>query len=185
MSIQWDSFQNIVAGKGRDAEAKHHGINPVTGEELWAVPIAGQQDVDDAVEAATKAYENWRFVPAEKRKELIMKYCDVWVENAEKMTDLLCKETGKPVSYNCHWLSCNHPNHVLTYHSANSLPWKSTWSPPSSSTSPPSTFLRSALRTRRRSSPPVTLPSVSLVPSAPGKNKKCISTFSNKTNANL
>ena len=185
MSIQWDSFQNIVAGKGRDAEAKHHGINPVTGEELWAVPIAGQQDVDDAVEAATKAYENWRFVPAEKRKELIMKYCDVWVENAEKMTDLLCKETGKPVSYNCHWLSCNHPNDVLTYHSANSLPWKSTWSPPSSSTSPPSTFLRSALRTRRRSSPPVTLPSVSLVPSAPGKNKKCISTFSNKTNANL
>jgi acyl-CoA reductase-like NAD-dependent aldehyde dehydrogenase len=115
MSIKWDSFQNIVAGKPRDAEAKHHGINPVTGEELWAVPIANQQDVDDAVEAATKAYETFRFVPVEKRKEQLMKFCDLWQENAEEMTNLLCKETGKPVSLNCHWLFCECPGTTCVY----------------------------------------------------------------------
>lgn len=98
MSIKWDSFSNIIAGKPRDAENKHHGINPATGEELWAVPIANQQDVDDAVESASKAFETYRFVPIEKRKELLQQFCDKWTENAEEMTNLLCKETGKPVS---------------------------------------------------------------------------------------
>jgi acyl-CoA reductase-like NAD-dependent aldehyde dehydrogenase len=79
------------------------------------VPIANQQDVDDAVEAATKAYETFRFVPVEKRKEQLMKFCDLWQENAEEMTNLLCKETGKPVSLDCHWLSCNRPGTTCVY----------------------------------------------------------------------
>ena len=98
MSIKWDSFTNTVAGKQVDSENKHHGIDPTTGEELWAVPIASQKDVDAAVESATKAFETFRDVPIEKRKELLQKYCDVWTENAEPMINLLCKETGKPVS---------------------------------------------------------------------------------------
>jgi hypothetical protein len=101
MSIKWDSFTNTVAGKQVDSENKHHGIDPTTGEELWPVPIASQKDVDAAVESATKAFETFRFVPIEKRKELLQKYCDVWTENAEQMINLLCKETGKPVSERC------------------------------------------------------------------------------------
>lgn len=101
MSIKWDSFTNTVAGKQVDSEKKHHGVNPATGEELWAVPIASQQDVDAAVESATKAFETYRFLPIEKRKELLQKYCDLWVENADEMINLLCKETGKPVCQDC------------------------------------------------------------------------------------
>jgi acyl-CoA reductase-like NAD-dependent aldehyde dehydrogenase len=98
MSIKWDSFTNTVAGKQVGGEKEHHGIDPTTGEELWPVPIASQQDVDNAVESATKAFEKFRDVPLEKRKELLQKYCDLWTENAEEMINLLCKETGKPVS---------------------------------------------------------------------------------------
>lgn len=97
-SIKWDTFTNTVAGKQVGGEKEHHGINPATGEELWAVPIASQQDVDAAVESATKAFETFRFVPLEKRKELLQKYADLWTENSEEMINLLCKETGKPVS---------------------------------------------------------------------------------------
>jgi len=148
MSIQWDSFTNTVAGKQVDSENKHHGIDPTTGEELWAVPIASQKDVDTAVESATKAFETFRFVPIEKRKELLQKYCDVWTENAEQMINLLCKETGKPVSQCCRSVVLDT---LLTRNSANSLPWKSTWSPSSSSTSLLLTSPRSASRTMRRS----------------------------------
>ena len=101
MSIKWDSFTNTVSGKQVDSENKHYGIDPTTGEKLWPVPIASQQDVDAAVESATKAFETFRDVPIEKRKELLQKYCDVWTENAEQMINLLCKETGKPVSQCC------------------------------------------------------------------------------------
>jgi acyl-CoA reductase-like NAD-dependent aldehyde dehydrogenase len=97
-SIKWDSFTNTVDGKQVGSDKEHHGINPATGEELWAVPIASQKDVDTAVESALKAFETVRGVPIEKRKELLQKYCDVWTANAEEMINLLCKETGKPVS---------------------------------------------------------------------------------------
>ena len=148
MSIKWDSFTNTVAGKQVDSENKHYGIDPTTGEKLWPVPIASQQDVDAAVESATKAFEKFRDVPIEKRKELLLKYCDVWNENSEQMINLLCKETGKPVSQ---WCGQVRSEPMLTRNSANSLPWKSTWFPSSSSTSLLSTFLKSVLRTRRKS----------------------------------
>ncbi|KAM0719663.1 hypothetical protein Q7P37_003794 [Cladosporium fusiforme] len=96
MAISWDSFTNIVDGKSRDSENKHYGVNPATGEKLWAVPIASQQDVDDAVASAQKAFETFRFTPIEKRKELLGQFCDAWKQNAEEMINLLCKETGKP-----------------------------------------------------------------------------------------
>jgi acyl-CoA reductase-like NAD-dependent aldehyde dehydrogenase len=148
MSIKWDSFTNTVAGKQVDSENKHYGIDPTTGEKLWPVPIASQQDVDAAVESATKAFETFRDVPIEKRKELLLKYCDIWTENSEQMINLLCKETGKPVSQ---WFGQVISEPMLTKNSANSLPWKSTWFPSSSSTSLLLTFLRSVSRTRRRS----------------------------------
>lgn len=148
MSIKWDSFSNIVDGKPRDAQNKHHGVNPATGEELWPVPIATQQDVDDAVESAQKAFEKYRYTPMEKRKELLQKFSDAWTQNAEEMINLLCKETGKPVRTHC-YPKC--PRSLADDFSVNLPPWRSIWSPPSSSTTFRSTSLRSALRTTRRS----------------------------------
>lgn len=69
-----------------------------TGEKLWDVPIGTQQDVDDAVVSAQKAFEKWQFVDIEKRKELLLKFKDHYLAHADEMTDLLCQETGKPVS---------------------------------------------------------------------------------------
>jgi len=97
-NISFDTFSNIVDGKQRGAKQSHQGINPVTGEKLWDVPIAVQQDVDDAVASATKAFKTWSREPMEKRKELLQKYCDLYMGYADQFTTLLCKETGKPVS---------------------------------------------------------------------------------------
>lgn len=96
-TIAWDTFHNIVDGKQRDGKAKHHGVNPATGEQLWPVPIGTQQDVDDAVDAAQKAFESWSQVPLEKRKSLIEKFKDHYMTYNDDMIDLMCQETGKPV----------------------------------------------------------------------------------------
>merc|ERR1712072_1511905 len=95
-NIAWDTFHNIVDGKPRDGKAKHHGVNPVTGEQLWPVPIGTQQDVDEAVDAAQKAFESWSQVPLEKRKSLIEKFKDHYMAYNDEMIDLMCQETGKP-----------------------------------------------------------------------------------------
>lgn len=88
-TITWDSFSNIVDGQLRGGKDKHYGINPATGEKSWPVPIGTQQDVDDAVASAAKAFESWQEVPIEKRKELLQKYCDHYMSYADEMTDLL------------------------------------------------------------------------------------------------
>lgn len=97
-TITWDSFHNTVDGQPRGGKSKHRGVNPATGEELWEVPIGTQQDVDDAVKSAQNAFESWSQVPLEKRKDMLKKYCDLYMSHAEEMIDLLCQETGKPVS---------------------------------------------------------------------------------------
>lgn len=96
-NISFTSFSNIVDGKPRSSDKFHQGVNPVNGQKLWDVPIATQQDVDDAVASAEKAFESWSQVPIEKRKESLQKYCDLYSSYSEEMTDLLVQETGKPV----------------------------------------------------------------------------------------
>lgn len=95
-TISFDSFSNIVDGKPRGAKEHHQGIDPATQEKLWDVPIATEQDVNDAVESAQQAFESWSQTPLEKRKELLQKFCDLYMTYADEMTDLMCKETGKP-----------------------------------------------------------------------------------------
>ncbi|PNS21227.1 Aldehyde dehydrogenase [Sphaceloma murrayae] len=95
-NIEWDKFYNVVDGKNRSAEQFINGVNPINREKNWDVPIATQQDVDDAVAAGQKAFESWSVTPIEKRKELLMKYCEVWKTYIPQLTDILVKETGKP-----------------------------------------------------------------------------------------
>lgn len=96
--IKWDEFANWIDGKPRGGKDQHYGIDPSTGEKLWPVPIGGQKDVDDAVAAAKKAFESYRETTIQHRKELLQKFKDALLAHSEEMTELLCTETGKPVS---------------------------------------------------------------------------------------
>jgi acyl-CoA reductase-like NAD-dependent aldehyde dehydrogenase len=95
-TVDFEKFYNTVDGKQRGSKEIHHGVNPSTGEELWDVPIATEQDFNEAVASAKKAFPAWRDTPIEKRKELLLKYADLCGQHAEEFTTLLCKESGKP-----------------------------------------------------------------------------------------
>jgi acyl-CoA reductase-like NAD-dependent aldehyde dehydrogenase len=69
----------------------------VTGEKLWDVPIATQQDVDDAVVSAQKAFEKFRYTEMSERKKLLQKIKDQYMSHVDEIAELLIKETGKPV----------------------------------------------------------------------------------------
>ncbi|GAB7344245.1 hypothetical protein MBLNU457_2126t1 [Dothideomycetes sp. NU457] len=95
-SISWDSFSNVVDGKNRSADNFHQGVDPTTGQKLWDVPIATQQDVDDAVEAGLKAFQSWSQTTLDERRDYIRKYIELYKRYENEMTELLKKETGKP-----------------------------------------------------------------------------------------
>lgn len=95
-TLDFEKFYNIVDGKQRGSDKIHRGINPSTGQELWDVPIASEQDLNDAVAAAKKAFPAWRDTPIEKRKELIGKVAESFQAHHDEFVSLLCKESGKP-----------------------------------------------------------------------------------------
>ena len=96
-TIKWDEFSNVVDGKNRGSKEKHYGTDPATGENSWPVPIGNQQDVDDAVVSAQKAFEKWSEVSFDERKEKIKKFRDHYMSYADELITLLEKESGKPV----------------------------------------------------------------------------------------
>lgn len=99
VEVDFGTFYNVVDGKNRSSKNIHNGINPATQEKLWDVPIASQQDVDEAVASAQKAFKSWSQTPVEKRKELLTKFRDLYEGYEKEMTDLMCKETGKPRAF--------------------------------------------------------------------------------------
>ena len=96
-TLEFEKFYNIIDGKQRGSDSIHHGINPATGQELWDVPIGTEADLNEAVAVAKKAFPAWRDTPVEKRKELLLKFAELFQQHAEEFTTLLCKESGKPV----------------------------------------------------------------------------------------
>lgn len=96
-TVDFNSFSNVVNGELRNAKAKYNGINPSTKETLWDTPVATQQDVDDAVAAANKAFPAWSQTPFEKRCDMLRKYLELYQGYEQEFTDLMCKECGKPV----------------------------------------------------------------------------------------
>lgn len=94
--LNFEEFHNIIDGKQRGSKEIHNGVSPTSGENLWDVPIASEQDLNDAVAAAKKAFPAWRDTPIEKRKELLGRFAELFAQHEAEFTTLLCKETGKP-----------------------------------------------------------------------------------------
>ncbi|KAF2846888.1 aldehyde dehydrogenase-like protein [Plenodomus tracheiphilus IPT5] len=95
-TLDFEKFYNIIDGRQRGSDKIHRGVNPATGKELWDVPIASEQDLNDAVAAAKKAFPAWRELGLEKRKETLSKLVDLYNQHTDEFTNLLCLESGKP-----------------------------------------------------------------------------------------
>jgi len=94
-------MKNFVGGEWVDAAegGTMEVINPATGETIAEVPRGTQADVDRAVEAAKKAYEEWRDTTPGERAEMLLKLADLIDENAEELAELESRNVGKPLSY--------------------------------------------------------------------------------------
>jgi 1-pyrroline dehydrogenase len=94
-------MKNFVGGEWVDAAegGTMEVINPATGEVIAEVPRGTQADVDRAVEAAKKAYEEWRETTPGERAEMLLKLADLIDENTEELAELESRNVGKPLSY--------------------------------------------------------------------------------------
>src|SRR5512140_566298 len=75
-------------------------VNPASGEVLTQIASATAADVDRAVQAARKAFEDgspWRKMSASDRGKLLWKLADLLEKNIDELSELETLDNGKPI----------------------------------------------------------------------------------------
>lgn len=72
--------------------------NPATGELQATYPVASDKDIQQAIEHADTAYQDWRHVPLSERSALLHKVADIYVERQDELARIVATEMGKPVA---------------------------------------------------------------------------------------
>src|SRR5918911_4379160 len=70
--------------------------NPANSDDLIGVfQKSTRQDVERAIEAARRAYQHWRLVPAPRRAELLFRAAQLIAERKEALARDMTREMGK------------------------------------------------------------------------------------------
>lgn len=91
-------YQNFINGKWVDAKSgkTFENRNPANWDEVLSTfPLSGKEDVDEAVNAARKAFERWRLLPAPSRGNILKKVGDLMSAHKEDLARTMTKEMGK------------------------------------------------------------------------------------------
>jgi betaine-aldehyde dehydrogenase len=93
------TFHNIIDGAVQQSAdgAMMDVINPATGEVYATVPNSSAVDVDQAFQAAGRAFEKWRWTTPSERQRALLKLADVIEANAEELVAIESENTGKPI----------------------------------------------------------------------------------------
>jgi malonate-semialdehyde dehydrogenase (acetylating)/methylmalonate-semialdehyde dehydrogenase len=86
-----------IGGQPRASESGRTSVvwNPATGEAQAAVALASAEEVDQAVESASRAFPGWRATPLSRRAEILFKVRELVDANRRLIADLITLEHGK------------------------------------------------------------------------------------------
>jgi aldehyde dehydrogenase (NAD+) len=93
------TFQNLIGGQWCDARSGETfaSRNPArTSDLVGRFPASSAEDVNDAVEAAKRAFETWRLVPAPRRGDYLRAIGDLLTERKSEIARAMTREMGKP-----------------------------------------------------------------------------------------
>jgi acyl-CoA reductase-like NAD-dependent aldehyde dehydrogenase len=94
-----ENYSMLIDGKWRPAAdgAEFASVNPFTGQEWAHVPAATAEDVDDAVTAARRAFDEgpWAGSTPLQRASLLRRFGDLIKEHADELARIQVLENGK------------------------------------------------------------------------------------------
>src|SRR2546422_5960921 len=101
MAVTQQLYQFVIDGLEADAASGRTATvtNPVTGEEVASVPVADEQDVQRAVIAARRAFDEgpWPRMPASERGRVLMRIAHLLRERVESLARAEVLHSGKPI----------------------------------------------------------------------------------------
>ncbi|WP_415196852.1 aldehyde dehydrogenase family protein, partial [Psychrobacter glaciei] len=72
--------------------------NPATGEVEATYPTATEQDIQNAIEQANNAYQDWQKTSLGERSALLNKIADIYIERQDELARIVANEMGKPLA---------------------------------------------------------------------------------------
>jgi acyl-CoA reductase-like NAD-dependent aldehyde dehydrogenase len=95
--------QMVIGGESVDAAdgATFDLVNPATGRSIGTAPLGGREDVDRAVEAARRAFDErkgWAQWAAGKRGRTLAKWAALVKKESESLARLETRNVGKPIT---------------------------------------------------------------------------------------
>lgn len=89
-------YPNFINGKAVYTDAKTISINPSnTDENIGVFQKSGKDDAEKAMQAALKAFETWKFVPAKERASFLFKAANVIRKRRLEINAWMISEVGK------------------------------------------------------------------------------------------
>src|SRR5690625_1872937 len=72
--------------------------NPANNETVGAVPVGGEAEANQAIEAAHDAFGPWSRLTAYERTAYLKRFNDLILENQEELAQIMTLEMGKPIN---------------------------------------------------------------------------------------
>ena len=90
-------IQNYVNGQLVDSAATEFTelVDPATGKVTGRSPKSTPQEVDEAVQAAATAFEEWKRTTPSQRQQALLKLADAIEEHADELVELQSRNTGQ------------------------------------------------------------------------------------------
>jgi aldehyde dehydrogenase (NAD+) len=91
----------LIGGEFRESDETWTHHHPATGEEIGSFAVASEKDVDAAVRAARKAFDEgtWPRSRAGERIKVLRRYGDLLREHADELKGLQALDNGVPLSF--------------------------------------------------------------------------------------
>ncbi len=92
-------FLNFIDGElVASASGESYDVfDPTTGEVYAQAAKSGAEDVDRAMKAASRAFEEWRDATPSTRQQAMLKFADALESRAEELVAIESRDTGKPL----------------------------------------------------------------------------------------
>lgn len=93
-------LMNYINGTWRPSNASEYldVVNPATAEILGKVPLSSGDEVNEAVNLANQAFQEWQHIPAPERIQYLFKMKTLLEENFEEISRTITMECGKTLS---------------------------------------------------------------------------------------
>jgi aldehyde dehydrogenase (NAD+) len=91
-------YKNFIDGEWVESRSGEtfENLNPADTRDVVGVfQKSGKEDVDAAIEAAKRAFQKWRLVPAPRRAEIVYRASEMLIERKEEYARDMTREMGK------------------------------------------------------------------------------------------